>query len=230
MDNTPIGFSDVDEARQIKSRERVANHGEVFTAEREVNAMLDLVKSETERIDATFLEPACGTGNFLIEIQRRKLRVVAQRYRRNQYEYDHRSALAVSAMYGVELMPDNVAECRQRLWDDYAATYRALFPAGPSPELERCIRYLYQKNIMQGDALSMRDASDEMLTFCEWAFVDEDHVKRADYKLSTLLSVSSDQGDIFFSDLGQPEKRLNSDKEYPIVHYLKLPDHDKHQL
>ena len=230
MDNTPIGLSGVDEARQIKSRERVANHGEVFTAEREVNAMLDLVKNETERIDATFLEPACGTGNFLIEIQRRKLRVVAQRYRRNQYEYDYRSALAVSAMYGVELMPDNVAECRQRLWDDYAASYRALFPAGPSPELERCIRYLYQKNIMQGDALTMLDADGRPIAFCQWAFVDDDHVRRADYELSHLLSCKPYEGDNLFSDLGDETFIPTPIREFPTVHYLKLPDHDKHQL
>lgn len=66
---------DTPKAQQVKSRERVQQHGEVFTNEREVNAMLDLVKHETERIDSRFLEPACGDGNFLAEILRRKLRV-----------------------------------------------------------------------------------------------------------------------------------------------------------
>ena len=66
--------------KQVKSKQRVADHGEVFTAEREVNAMLDLVKQETERIDSRFLEPACGDGNFLSEILRRKLAVVKRSY------------------------------------------------------------------------------------------------------------------------------------------------------
>lgn len=64
-------------AGQVKSKQRVADHGEVFTNPREVNAMLDMVKQETERIDSRFLEPACGNGNFLAEVLRRKLAVVA---------------------------------------------------------------------------------------------------------------------------------------------------------
>ena len=73
---------------QVKSKQRVADHGEVFTAEREVNAMLDLVKQETERIDSRFLEPACGDGNFLAEILRRKLAVVKARYKNNIADYE----------------------------------------------------------------------------------------------------------------------------------------------
>ena len=65
--------------RQVKSRARVADHGEVFTADREVNAMLDLVKQDTERVDSRFLEPACGDGNFLAEILRRKLQAARLR-------------------------------------------------------------------------------------------------------------------------------------------------------
>ena len=99
------------ETDQIKSRQRVADHGEVYTAKREVNAMLDLVKEETERIDSRFLEPACGTGNFLVEILSRKMEAVRKQFSRNRYEYDLASAQAVSSMYGVELLPDNVETC-----------------------------------------------------------------------------------------------------------------------
>ena len=76
---------------QIKSRKRVADHGEVFTGEREVNAMLDLVKSETERIESRFLEPACGDGNFLAEILRRKLEAVkkASKYKGRVFTADY---------------------------------------------------------------------------------------------------------------------------------------------
>ncbi len=102
---------------QIKSKKRVANHGEVFTAKREVNAMLDLVKHETDRIDSRFLEPACGTGNFLVEILNRKLSVVERKYKRNQIEYERYAVLAISSIYGIDLMIDNICECRKRLFE-----------------------------------------------------------------------------------------------------------------
>ena len=98
--------------QQVRSRQRVADHGEVFTGEREVNAMLDLVEQETERIDSRFLEPACGTGNFLAEILRRKLRVVAARYRRGRLDYERYGVLAVSSIYGIDILEDNVIACR----------------------------------------------------------------------------------------------------------------------
>ena len=88
--------------KQVVSKKRVADHGEVFTSEREVNAMLDLVKQETERIDSRFLEPACGTGNFLVEILRRKLEVIKNRYKKNQLEYERYAVIAVSSIYGVD--------------------------------------------------------------------------------------------------------------------------------
>ena len=114
--------------RQVKSRERVADHGEVFTAQREVNAMLDLVKQETERIDSRFLEPACGDGNFLAEILRRKLAAVRARYRKSPADYEKYAVVAVTSIYGVDILQDNVDACRQRLfgiWDgEYAENCR----------------------------------------------------------------------------------------------------------
>ena len=101
----------------MKSKQRVADHGEVFTSDREVNAMLDLVKQETDRIDSRFLEPACGTGNFLTEILTRKLEIVEKRYRRNQLDFERYSIIAISSMYGVDILEDNIAECRERLFD-----------------------------------------------------------------------------------------------------------------
>jgi len=103
---------------QIKSKDRVAAHGEVFTNPREVNAMLDLVKAETERIDSRFLEPACGDGNFLIEILRRKLAVCEARVKAKQYtqlQYEHDAIWAISSIYGIELLADNATSCRERL-------------------------------------------------------------------------------------------------------------------
>ena len=108
---------------QVKSRKRVADHGEVFTSEREVNAMLDLVKQETERIDSRFLEPACGTGNFLAEILNRKLKVVKKRYSNNKLDYEKYAVLAITSIYGVDILEDNVLECRNRMFSIFNDEY-----------------------------------------------------------------------------------------------------------
>lgn len=104
----------------------MTEHGEVFTAEREVKAMCDLVKQETERIDSRFLEPACGTGNFLTEILARKLSVVKSEYGRSPLEYEKYSLLAVSSLYGVDIMADNVETCRERLFKQWDKQYKSV--------------------------------------------------------------------------------------------------------
>ena len=111
---------------QVVSKKRVADHGEVYTSKREVNAMLDLVKNETERIESRFLEPACGTGNFLTEILDRKLAVVHSRYGKNQLEYERYALLAVSSLYGIDILEDNIKECQTRLFSSFEQRYTAL--------------------------------------------------------------------------------------------------------
>src|SRR5437899_12865948 len=96
----------------IKSKERVADHGEVFTPPRMVEAMLDLVKDETERIDSRFLEPACGSGNFLGQVLRRKLAAVERKFGKSDFERRHYSLLGLMCIYGIELLADNIAERR----------------------------------------------------------------------------------------------------------------------
>ena len=119
----------------ITSRKRVTDHGEVFTSEREVNAMLDLVKQETERIDSRFLEPACGDGNFLSEILNRKLKIVEGRYRKSQNELDKYSLVAITSIYGVELLEDNVTRCRERLFDIYLNWYSSIYQERQNEQL-----------------------------------------------------------------------------------------------
>ncbi len=215
------------------SRQRVADHGEVYTAKREVNAMLDLVKEETERIDSRFLEPACGNGNFLVEILNRKMEAVRRKHAKNRYEYDLASAQAVSSMYGVELLPDNVEACRQRLLTQYLETYREHQQAEPSSELTRCIQFLLQKNILCGDALTMLQQDGQPITFCEWTFIGTGgKVKRRDFELSELLKnveydkpKAGEEG-LLFADTGEPTFVHLPKREYPIVDYLKLPDYE----
>ena len=187
-----------DEERQIKSKERVRERGEVFTAAREVNAMLDLVKDETENIDATFLEPACGTGNFLDEVLRRKLAVCQKRYGKIAADYEKFSFLACTTLYGVDIMADNVARCRERLFETWEDSFgRASTPGSPRSDfhdrVSAAIRKVFEKNILLGNALSMKRVDekgndlDEPIVFTEWKFALGDKLKREEFRFDVLL-------------------------------------------
>ena len=182
-------------AGQVKSRQRVTDFGEVFTNEREVNAMLDLVKQETERIESRFLEPACGNGNFIAEVLRRKLAVVRSRYRRSPGEYQRYAFLAVSSIYGVDILADNVGECRERLFEIVEKDARSQIKRAVEPAFLDAVRYVLEKNILCGDALTLKDADGEPITFAEWSLVTGNLVKRRDFLLSELLeSTGTDSG------------------------------------
>ena len=141
--------------KQVKSKQRVAERGEVFTAEREVNAMLDLVKQETQRIDSRFLEPACGDGNFLVEILRRKLAVVKANYKKNPADYEKYSVIAVTSIYGVDIMQDNVLDCRERLYKIWNKEYTANCKNEANDECRDSVKYILERNILCGNALSL---------------------------------------------------------------------------
>lgn len=192
--------------QQVKSKQRVADHGEVFTSAREVNAMLDLVKSETERVESRFLEPACGDGNFLAEILRRKLAVCA---REHADDYPKYALLALSSLYGVELLADNVAECRARLSALWLEAYRAFFndqkpPEDPAPL--QAMRFILERNILCGNALSLHcvdaDGRDlpEPIIFSEWSLSPEGLFLRRDFRLDEMLSGHAEQISLFMSD------------------------------
>ncbi len=203
--------------RQVKSKERVQQHGEVFTNPREVNAMLDLVKHETERIDSRFLEPACGDGNFLIEILRRKLaicRSYVEQKKCTQLEYEKNAVLAVSSIYGIELLPDNAEACRERLLTYFKAEYAALYPQTQKAECIESIRYLLSQNIIIGNALDYHrvDKPNEWITVSEWSLLGNGMMNRRDYEFSYLVGDSAEAD--LFSDLPC--------KTYPPVHFLQL--------
>jgi len=179
---------------QVKSKKRVADHGEVFTAEREVNAMLDLVKQETERIESRFLEPACGDGNFLAEILRRKLAVVKKQYGKNPYEYEKYAVVAVSSIYGVELLADNVQECRARLFNIWDQEYLANCMKIVSEECRDAVRFILKRNILCGNALDLKDASGNPILFSEWTLKNGTNLERKDYRLDVLLEEHPNAG------------------------------------
>ena len=188
-------------AQQVKSRERVVEHGEVFTNEREVNAMLDMVAQECERIDSRFLEPACGNGNFIAEVLRRKLAVVRSRYRKSPSEYQRYAFVAVASIYGVELLEDNVAECRERLLGiAEAEAAGALGAARVEPAFTRAVSYVLSQNICCGDALTMTRADGGPIVFAEWSMVSGDLVKRRDYRFDELLGGHERQLSLFQQD------------------------------
>lgn len=182
---------------QIKSKQRVSDHGEVFTRKEEVNAMLDLVKDETLRIESRFLEPACGNGNFLIEILRRKLDVVQKQYAKSQREYEFYLVVAIGAIYGIELQHDNVLVCRERLCKFAEESYRSLFPETANDDVIGVIRFILSLNIVQGNALKMcyvdennRDLNTQMLRFSQWSpvsFGRKWSLKRHDFEYQHLL-------------------------------------------
>ena len=228
MNNTKQDCSEP--AAQIKSRERVSTHGEVFTADREVNAMLNLVKQETERIDSRFLEPACGTGNFLVKILERKLSVVRRIYGKSGSDYEFNALMAVSSIYGVDIQKDNVLECRNRLKQIFIEEYRSCQGKDPVDAYLKSIEYIFDRNILWGDALTLKtpDGSSSII-FSEWSAL-QGKIKRRDYTLDELLRNQPLEGPNLFSDLGDQAFIPKAIQEYPLTHYLKLYEYGKESI
>ncbi len=212
--------------KQVKSKKRVADHGEVFTSEREVNAMLDLVKQETERIDSRFLEPACGTGNFLVEILRRKLNIVKNRYKKSQLEYERYAIIAISSIYGIDLLDDNIEECRHRLFEIFNKQYISFYKSNCKEECINSVKFILRKNIIKGDALSLKtnENSNKSIIFSEWSAVNGSMIKRRDFMLSFMLEPAQQMS--LFNDEDQPYSIPEPVREFPLTHFLKLADND----
>lgn len=209
--------------RQVISKQRVADHGEVLTGRREVNAMLDLERSETERIDSRFLEPACGTGNFLAEILERKLRVVEIRYSKSQLEFERYSILAISSIYGIDILEDNIQQCRERLFGVFDLNYLRLFKNKSSDDCRESVRYILERNIIHGDAISLKTVGDNQkpIVFSEWSPINGSMLKRRDFTFHGLLAREGVKLSLF-SDLGEDVFIPTPEREYAPVHFLKI--------
>ena len=234
--------------KQVKSKQRVADHGEVFTNEREVNAMLDLVKQETERIDSRFLEPACGTGNFLAEILRRKIEVVKRNYKKSPHDFEKYMILAITSIYGVELQADNVEECRTRLFAIWNEAYTKNCKEA-SDDVREVAKFIFKRNILQGNALTLvevdefgNDIDERFITFSEWSLVMGDKFKRRDFRLDVLLRENDDEDNYemnlsLFDDSPQNYNYWETDPvtnevipkpiaEYPPTDYRRLNQYE----
>ncbi len=206
---------------QVKSSDRVRNHGEVLTARREVEAMLDLVKNESERIDSRFLEPACGDGNFLVAILERKLKTVASRYRTKKADFEVQMLSALASIYGIDLLEDNVQIARNRMFEIACDCYKNSLKTKPDEQFQNIMKFILSKNILQGDSLNGIDK----IVFTQWTLVGY-QFKREEFSFSQLnqqaeilntplfASLTNDKGEDVF--IPQP---IN---EYPLTFYKNL--------
>ncbi len=186
----------------IKSKRRVANHGEVFTPGWLVEKMLDLVKGESGRIDSRFLEPACGSGNFLVPVLQRKLAAVEAKYGKSEFEKRHYALLAVMCAYGIELLEDNIAECRANMLEVFAGYLDLEEP----DDLYRAAVYVLSQNLVHGDALTMVTDDGQPITFAEWGYLGKGKFQRRDFRLEVLTQMSSfSQEGSLFAHLGKHE-------------------------
>ena len=186
----------------IRSKKRVADHGEVFTPPWLVDAMLDLVKDETDRIDSRFLEPACGSGNFLVRVLQRKFAAVENKFGKSQFEKAHYSLLGLMCIYGIELLEDNIAECRANLieiFSDYLGLDKL-------DDLYRAALFVLSCNLLHGDAVMMRRHDGEPITFAEWGYIGRGKFQRRGFRLDVLTGSSrfSAEGSLF-AHLGKHE-------------------------
>ena len=211
----------------VKSKQRVADHGEVFTPPWMVEAMLDLVKDETERIDSRFLEPACGSGNFIVQILRRKLAAAELKYGASDFERQHYALLGLMCIYGIELLADNIAECRANVLHVFAQTLNL----DETSDLYRAATHVVTTNLLHGDALTMRavagtggpgSTGEQPITFAEWGYLGKGKYQRRDFRFDVLTGSSkySEEGSLF-ADLGKHEI-FTPVKSYPPMTVREL--------
>lgn len=195
----------------VRSKQRVADHGEVFTPDWMVDDMLNLVKAESERIDSRVLEPACGSGNFLVPVLERKLATVEARYGKSEFERMHYALLALMCTYGIELLADNAAECRENLLTLFAQ----FGPTTPGDVWHRAAEAVLAANIVQGDALSMTTSEGAPIAFAEWSYLGKGKFQRRDFLYDNLTQRASFEGTLW--DHLEEHEIFTPIKEYPVM-------------
>ena len=218
------------QSSQIKSRKRVADHGEVFTAEREVNAMCDLVASECLRPDSRFLEPACGDGNFLAVILRRKLSELRRKYKKSPRDYEKQAIVAIGSLYGVDIMNDNVLACRERLFCIWDEEYTAHCGTDASDETREAARFIISRNIINGNALTLMCVDSEgkdtkaPIVFSEWTLIGGSQMQRSDYTMADLL-LYNEEGTLFAALTEEQKEEGGIFLRRYITHYKKVQEY-----
>jgi type I restriction-modification system DNA methylase subunit len=205
---------------QIKSKQRVSEHGEVFTSPHLAEAMLDLVKDETERIDSRFLEPACGSGNFLVIILQRKLDAVVKKYGKSDFENRHYSLLAVMSIYGIELLTDNIAECRQNVLDILTAHLKL----DDKDTLLNAASYVLSQNLVHGDAMTMQTNDKQAITFAEWGYLGKGKYQRRDFRYDVMTRNAAVKSKDSLFAYSPDLEVYGPDKVYPRMTMSELAD------
>lgn len=211
----PLGYlaqiCDDPDMSLIRSKKRVADHGEVFTPAWMVDAMLDLVKGETERIDARFLEPACGSGNFLVPVLQRKLAAVQMKFGKSDFNRRHYALLGLMCCYGIELLADNIDECRANMLEVLSDYLRL----SPEDDLHRAASHVLSTNLVHGDALTMKTTEGSPISFAEWGYIGKGKFQRRDFRLDVLTGASAFNAEgSLFAGLGNHEI-FKPTKTYP---------------
>jgi len=196
----------------IKSKKRVADHGEVFTPPWLVEKMLDLVKGETERIDARFLEPACGSGNFLVPVLQRKLAAVEAKFGKSAFEKRHYALLALMCCYGIELLQDNIAECRANMLEVFAEYLNLTDDAN---EMYRAASFVLSLNLVHGDAMTMRDMNSAPISVVEWGYFGKGKFQRRDFRLDVLAGAASFSSEAYLFSQCAGQEFFTPTKVYP---------------
>lgn len=228
------------EKAQIKSKKRVAERGEVFTNEREVKAMCDLVENETQRIESRFLEPACGDGNFLAEILSRKLNVVKNKYKRNHSDFELYTVVAVSSLYGIDIMVDNVKTCRERLFKIWEKEYKSVCKKDFNQETANSIKFILERNILCGNALTLKQVDEHQhdtsipIMFSEWSRPFNDYrFKRSDFIYEEMIDEGKNELELVKKGSSKSTKLINNQRafipeevkrEKKIVDYRKIQE------
>tara|TARA_X000000368_G_C22956534_1_gene679005 strand:+ start:293 stop:955 length:663 start_codon:yes stop_codon:yes gene_type:complete len=208
--------------KQIKDKNRVSNFGEVLTSKREVLDMLNLVKTETTRLDSRFLEPACGDGNFLTEVLNFKLNFLEKNYSKNQYEFEKFSIQIFSSIYGIDILEDNIILARERLFNQYFSLYSNKFKSNINQKLLNCIKYILNVNLVHADALTLKTTKNEkFIILSEWSLIN-DKIKRRDFEYKNLIDYAPFEKGTLFSDLGDEVIIPTPIKEYPLTHFLDI--------
>ena len=208
--------------QQIKDKSRVSNFGEVLTSKREVLDMLNLVNTETSRLDSRFLEPACGDGNFLTEVLNFKLNILEKNYSKNQYEFEKFSIQIFTSIYGIDILEDNIVSARERLLNQYLVLYNKKFKSSINQKLLDCIKYILELNLVNADALSLKKVkNNKSIIFSEWSFIN-DKIKRRDFEFKNLIDYAPFEEGTLFSDLGDEVIIPSPIKEYPLTHFLDI--------
>ena len=198
--------------RLIKSKSRVQKHGEVFTPRWMVKKMLDQpeVKKACTELETTFLEPAAGEGVFLVEILKRKLKMVSKKYNETLKQYENYSLLALTTIYGLELLEDNAQICTQNLFEVFSDMYtdQILLHSGKkSKKVTESAKVIISANIAQGNFLTRETVGGKDIVFSEWYpnyRKNSIDIMRTEYTLTEILLKETKSKGLMYSHKEKP--------------------------